>query len=205
MSRTPGRMVAAPVLIALIATTTATPATVHAQGLNELRLLDESSVRIDGTSNQSDWTVDATVMSGRLWVRISEDGLDPDSVVFKVSSPELKSGRSPIMDRLMYDALNTTEHPEIAYALGPAGVEPAPAVEDTLYWNTVGLLTLVGVTDTVSTIVAGYRDADGRLVFSGTYPMSMRDYGITPPTALFGALRTREDVTIRFRLVFGDE
>jgi hypothetical protein len=173
-----------------------------AQDGRVLPLLAGSSVKIEGTSNKSDWSVEATSMDGALWLG---DGaaIDPDSVYFTAKSEDLKSGRSTIMDRLMYDALKTDQFADIVYSLGSSGIE-AISPGDTASWNTIGSLELAGVTDTLGAEVWGYRDGS-RYVFSGTSSMSMREHDITPPTAMFGALRTREWVTIHFKLVFGDQ
>lgn len=173
-----------------------------AQEVRRLPLLEESTVRIEGTSNKSDWTVDVTEMEGMLWISNSDDGFEPDSVWFRARTEDLKSGRSSIMDRLMYRALKSDEHPDIVFTLGSSDIESL-AGSDTTRWSTTGMLELAGVGDTLAATVAGYKDSNGRLVFAGSHSMSMREHDITPPTAMFGALRTREKITIQFTLVFG--
>jgi hypothetical protein len=155
-----------------------------AQEVRELPLMEISSMRIWGTSNKSDWTVDVTEMTGQIWLNLSDD--------------------STIMDRLMYEALKSDEHPAISYAIGPEGVTEVGAVEDTTVWATIGTLDLAGVRDTLAASIRGYRDGEGRFVFAGSHAMSMREHDIEPPTAMFGALRTREQITISFDLVFGE-
>ena len=170
----------------------------------ESRLLPliDGTLRIDGTSNKSDWTVEVTEMDGMLWLSESGTGFDPDSVYFVTRGGDMKSGVSVIMDRLMYKALKTDQHPDIVYTLGSAGISRA-ASDDTLRWQTTGSLWLAGVADTLSMIVNGVEETPGRFVFTGSHRMSMREHGVTPPTAMFGALHTGEWVTVRFRLVFG--
>lgn len=193
-----------PVWLALALLVTFQAGSLRAQEISVLPLLEGSTVRIDGTSNKSDWAVDVTEMDGTLWLLESEAGFDPDSVVFRTRSAELKSGVSPIMDRLMYRALKSSTYPDIVYTLGSAGVVRA-AARDTMRWKTIGKLDLAGVTDTLSATVSGYKDAaTGRFVFAGSHRMSMREHDVTPPTALFGALHTSEWVTVSFRLVFGE-
>ena len=164
--------------------------------------LIDGTLRIDGTSNKSDWTVEVTEMDGMLWLSESGIGFDPDSVYFVTRGGDMKSGVSVIMDRLMYKALKTDQHPNIVYTLGSSGICRTGS-DDTLRWQTTGRLQLAGVSDTLSAIVTGVEEAPGRFVFTGSHTMSMREHGITPPTAMFGALHTSEWVTVRFRLVFG--
>jgi hypothetical protein len=174
-----------------------------AQESRVLPLLDGSSMRIDGTSNKSDWSVEVTNMEGLLWIE-DGDAITPDSVFFSARGEDLKSGRSTIMDRLMYEALKTDQYSDIIYTLGSSGIQTVSEDNDAASWNTIGTLELAGVRDTLGARVSGYRDG-GRYVFTGTSSMSMREHEITPPTAMFGALRTREWVTIHFNLVFGDQ
>lgn len=176
---------------------------VSSQNLQSFPLLEGSTMRIDGTSNKSDWSVEVTGMQGMLWGSLNDDGVEPDSVFFVTKSGDLKSGKSTIMDRLMYKALKSTEYPEIVYTLSSSGVV-SEAADDTLRWSTSGALWLAGVSDTLAATVAGFKDSDGRHVFTGAHRMSMRQHEITPPTAMFGALHTSEWVTIVFRLVFGE-
>jgi len=41
-----------------------------------------------------------------------------------------------------------------------------------------------------------------KLIFEGSQPISMSDYGISAPTALFGTLKTGNDITINFKVSF---
>jgi hypothetical protein len=176
----------------------------HAQEAMDLPLLEPSRMLIEGTSNKSDWTVDVTQLEGRIWLTIEDDSFRPDSMKFSTRVEDMKSGRSSIMDRLMYDALRSDEHPEILYSIGAEGITERGVVEDTTVWSTIGILDLAGVRDTLSASVRGYRDGDGHFVFEGSHAMSMREHDIEPPTAMFGALRTRDQITISFDLVFGE-
>jgi hypothetical protein len=36
---------------------------------------------------------------------------------------------------------------------------------------------------------------------SGAIPLLMTDFGITPPTGLFGLIRSRNEITVRFELM----
>ena len=175
---------------------------VVAQEVRSLALTEGSKLVIDGTSNQSDWSVDVTQMEGAVWLSEDDGSFRPDSVFFKAPGAEMKSGKSPIMDRLMHRALKVTEHPDIVYTLGPAGIQDGEP-SDTTFWHTLGSLELAGVSDSLYSIVSGYKDGD-RYVFKGAHRMSMRQHDITPPTAMFGALHTSEWVTIAFELVFGE-
>jgi len=49
------------------------------------------------------------------------------------------------------------------------------------------------------------RLADGTIEARGEVPILMSDYGIKPPTALFGALRASNRVVVKFALKLGPD
>ena len=49
--------------------------------------------------------------------------------------------------------------------------------------------------------VRGEKLANGQVRLQGEHPLLMTDYGLTPPSAMFGALRTADKVTVKFDLV----
>lgn len=166
-----------------------------AQAQQTLTLADDSQLWIDGTSNKNDWTVYAEALSGSVQMR----GDAVEQVELTVPSADLASRKSTIMDRLMHQALTTDDHPAIVYTLTKA--VPEGAQDGALTLRTTGTLTLAGVTNEVVVPVSGERMADGRVRFTGTHPLLMTDYGIRPPTAMFGALRTGDEVIVHFDLI----
>ena len=172
----------------------------QASAQDRLELSPESAVTIDGDSNQSEWTVVVDSLYGWLEFVEGESG-NPDVSGFElhVLSEEIVSNRSIIMDRLMYRALKTSEFEEIVYELTLAelvAIEGAPA--DTFALATTGNLSIAGITHEITTTIGGEALQDGSYHFAGSYPMKMTDYGMRPPTALFGALHTRDDVIVNF-------
>jgi hypothetical protein len=49
--------------------------------------------------------------------------------------------------------------------------------------------------------VSGKQLSEDRLSFKGAYKLNMKDYDMTPPSAMFGQIVTGEEVEIRFELV----
>ena len=160
----------------------------------QLELAPDSRIWIEGTSNRSDWVVHANEMSAQATP--SEASVAPSTLELTVTTAEIKSGSSTIMDRLMHEALNVAEHPTATYEL----VRAEPAGDAVL--TTTGQLTLAGVTNEIEMQVESERGEDGSVRFTGTTPLKMSDYGMQPPTAMFGALRTGDDVTVHFDVAF---
>lgn len=168
-------------------------------------LTDQSKVWIDGTSNKSpEWTTHATELEGYVTMNPAATAADPgvEATHLKVTAKMLKSKKSSIMDRLMYDALKVTEHEHVIYTL--TRVESVTAMgDDSFTMETLGNLTLAGETREIAMTVVGTMQADGTVVFTGSHTMLMSDYNIKPPTAMFGALHTGDEVVVHAELVAG--
>jgi polyisoprenoid-binding protein YceI len=175
------------------------PPQAPAQSAAALQLLPESRVWVDGTSNRDDWSVRATEVEGQVSLQGTGGELRIQQGRFSVASGKMQGGRSAIMDRLMHTALKANEHPNIVYELVSAAATPAG--DNRYNLQTRGRLTLAGVTREIEGSVEAERLANGHLRFTGSYPLLMSDYGMTPPTAMFGALRTGDEVVVNFELV----
>jgi len=176
------------------------PGAVAAQ--NRITFSTESTLTVDGTSNQSDWSVYADSVSG--WVALGmADGSNPivSGGEVHVLSAAMVSRKSPIMDRLMRRALKTDEFSEIVFELTSAEPESLTgAAPDTFAVLAQGNLTIAGITKQVAVVIGG-EPYMGGYRFAGSYPLKMTDYGMVPPTALFGALHTGDAVVVRFDLI----
>lgn len=171
-----------------------------AQDAVEYALQSDSKLWVDGTSNKSDWTVHAGELTGGFGVTGSGSDFGLEAGEITVDSRSIESGKSTIMDRLMRDALKVDEHPTITYVLTSA--EPGNAADDgSVTLNTTGELTLTGTTKDIEMAVTGTPAADGTIRFTGSHALKMSDYGMKPPTAMFGSLRTGDDVTVHFDVV----
>ena len=160
-----------------------------------LALSPESSIWIDGTSNRSDWTVYAKEMTGG--VRMGEAGM-PDSLALTVVSRQIKSDKSTVMDRKIVDALKAREHANITYQFTGVTVSEG----DAGMLLTQGRLIIAGVTKDIEMEVTAEQLEDGSVRYTGMTPIRFTEYGMTAPTALYGALRTGNDVTVHFDLTF---
>ena len=168
---------------------------------------DSSKVWIDGTSNKSpEWTMHATEWEGYVTMSPGATAAESsvEAVELKVMAQKLKSKKSSIMDRLAYDALKVKQHAEIVYTL--TSVDPVEVDQEdpnAFVINTHGNLTLAGVTNAVDILVEGKMQEDGTVVFTGSHTMLMSDYKIKPPTAMFGALHTGDEIVVHAKLVAG--
>ena len=119
-------------------------------------------------------------------------------VEVKVPVKSLKCGHDA-MDNNMYKALNADATTEVSYILATFDAVAGDA-KDTFMLKTVGTLTVSGKTNSISMDVVAIRMPDGTIKATGMVPIKMTDYGIKPPTAMFGTLRTGDGVKVNFEL-----
>lgn len=160
---------------------------------------EATTIRIDGESNKDAWSVATTEISGTVTLGGAAEAPTIEGARVVVPAAMIKSGKSTIMDRLMYETLQVTEHPEIVYELVEATV--AGAEGTTFRLETRGRLTLAGTTREIAMPVEVTRLPGGRLRLTGTHTLLMTDYGLKPPVAMFGALRTADEVTAHIEAV----
>jgi hypothetical protein len=167
-----------------------------AQESGILTVQEGSTVFIDGTSNKSDWTAEASEISGTFGL---EDG-NVVSAQFSVVSKSITGAAGVIMNRLITKALKTPAHLDITYAM--IEVTGSEAVDGGTKLSTNGTLFIAGVEKEISMDVL-ISEVDGGLRFVGEHPVTMPDYSIKPPTAMFGALHVGKDILVRFDLIAG--
>lgn len=108
------------------------------------------------------------------------------------------------MDRDLNRALRASEFPEIAYELLDVEVlNGPPDARETHELLARGNLTVGGVTRRIETRVSGKRLPDGRLRAVGVQEFMMSDFDIERPTALWGLIKARDDLAIRFDIIAG--
>jgi len=159
-------------------------------------------ITIDGTSNLHSWHQKVEKISGKGEVKLAVDkslSLQALSIVIKVSS--IKGSEGSGMDNKAYKALKADKFPEITFSLTeplaniPYGVNAFPAAAK-------GRLTIAGVTRSIIMPVKIAVSEDKKIIVDGIQQVKMTDYGIDPPTALLGMLKTGDTITINFKTTF---
>jgi polyisoprenoid-binding protein YceI len=168
----------------------------------------ESKLWIDGTSNLHGWSCKATTLDAAIEldaIAATQLAAAPSKalkkVQVKVPVRSIKCGHGGMDDNL-YKALKADESPAISYILATFEAAPGEA-KDTFVLHTLGTLTIAGKENKVSMDVTATRLADGTLKATGMIPIKMTDFGITPPTAIFGRLKTGDEVKVNFELSVG--
>ena len=180
-----------------------TPAQSAAQDASAPLAMTAARVSIAGTSNIHEFTASTTdvklarlaladgVAGPGMWNALVNPGsLSAFEIVVKagtLTSP--KEG----LDKNMWKALKTKEHPDIVFRLtrldGTAGALRA-----------IGLLKIAGVEKEVAFDLKAAANASTVTVI-GDVPLLMTDYGIAPPKAMLGMLKTDPKITVTFEVV----
>lgn len=193
---------------AMVALLTPIATTVAAQETARVTVAPESKLWIEGTSNLHGWSCKAEKLDAEIdfdaAVAAQLATAAPKAlkrVQIKVPVKSLKCGHGAMDDNL-YKALNADATPEISYILATFEAVPAD-VKDSFTLRTVGTLTVAGKENKLTMDVEATRLPDGTVKAKGVVPIKMTDYGIKPPTAIFGRLKTGDEVKVNFELTVG--
>lgn len=165
-------------------------------------LSGEYTVTINGTSNLRDWKEQINNVSGAMGAQVNPDGsISLLSIRISMAVSSIKSDMGRIMDNKTYEALKATAHPEILFTLAaPVTMTPVKDCETAI--PVKGNLSLAGVSRPLTMQVKTFHITQGKLQFEGYEDLKMTDFGVKPPTALFGTMRASPDITIHFKTNF---
>jgi polyisoprenoid-binding protein YceI len=162
-------------------------------------LSKEYKVTIHGTSNLHDWDENVELVSGYAivnWYKDGSFGLNAMNIKMEVRS--IKSENST-MNKNTYKALKADTYPQITFVLSaPPGVITPNA--SGIMMTARGNLTIAGVTKPVDMRIKVSSAEGGKLTFEGSYKIKMTDFGVKPPTAILGTLKTGNEITINFKV-----
>lgn len=197
------RMTSALALIALGITTAG------AQPSDTVRLDVQRGSRlwIEGTSNVHDWSCKATTFDARIDIDSSyalrgESQLVAEivrRVSVKVAVRDLKCGNRK-MDHDLYNALKASDPSVPSNILGIFNAAAGAATRGTNL-ETEGTVAVAGVENKVRVRITMEHLGDGTVKARGSVPILMTDFGVTPPTGLFGLIKSRNEVVVKFDLV----
>ena len=169
----------------------------------QLALQPQSKLWVEGGSTVRSWSCQATDVratveaSGTNAVaRLMTGEKSVEAVNVALSSEKMDCGNGT-MNEHMRKALKTSESPTIAFKVSSYDLNREPnGVNGTL----TGTLSLGGVTKTITVPATGVME-DGALHVKGAYELAMTDYSLTPPSLMFGRIKVRDKVTVKFDLL----
>lgn len=162
------------------------------------QLEPSSQMTISGTSSLHDWESIVEEIHGTATLVLVDSKVeDIKDLVVTIPARGIKSGHT-IMDDKTYRALMDGEYPNIVFR--GTGIEETS--DNSLLVS--GILSVAGVEKEVEIPVV-YELNEQKLIVSGSLDLKMTDFNIEPPTALFGTLKTGDEITISFNSELREE
>ena len=161
---------------------------------------DGFTITIKGTSNVHDWTMEAEQVTGSAVAKLGDNGLKGiDKASITVRAKKLESGKG-IMNRKTYDALETDDHPSITFEL--ISVSNLKSTGNKFSGKATGTMKIAGESSVMSIPFEGTIVDGSTFKITGDFPLVMSDFGIDPPTAMLGSLKTGDKVTLKYEFTF---
>jgi polyisoprenoid-binding protein YceI len=175
-----------------------------------------NSIRVDGTSTAHDWEMEGGFIGGYIEVgagvnldktQAAPAGLQGDKipakahVIIPVSTIHSKAEHMPgVMDDLMQKSMKAGDFPRIEFTLTEMTFKGPHAAGKPFDADAAGELVIAGVTNKVILPINLETLDEGKIKVSGTAPVKMTAYGISPPAPVLaiGTLRCGDDVKILF-------
>jgi polyisoprenoid-binding protein YceI len=160
------------------------------------------AVSIHGTLSSHSWSENIEKVTGDLEGSTNEDGsVDVYSIRIVMGARSIKGDMGAVMNKKTYKALKADANPEITFLLTtPVRLRPISGGERSVILQ--GNLTLAGVSRPVLMLIRSFTSSKGTMSFEGEQKIKMTDFGVRPPSALFGAMRASPDITIDFKTDF---
>jgi polyisoprenoid-binding protein YceI len=151
-----------------------------------------STISIEGTSTLHEWSMTSNDATYDAVFETNSVGAPVrlTSLVVSLPAESLKSDKSA-MDKNAYKALKTETHKQIAFQLTSAKME-GKSIQCT------GKLKIAGTTKQIDLDVTYITLPGGGLQFKGSKKIVMTDYGVEPPSFMFGSVTTGEEITVSF-------
>jgi polyisoprenoid-binding protein YceI len=172
------------------------------------KILDtkEIDMKLSGTSTLHDWVMNAQIFTGEAQFIFNVENTDQlksiKSLSFNLIVTNLKSGEKGL-DKNAYKALKTDQYKDILYKLTSATVMPEKGGKYLI--KTQGELTIAGVTNDVTMDVYAAINKDGSITCTGSNKLKMTDYQVKPPKFMLGAMKTGDDITLDYTLIYKKE
>lgn len=161
---------------------------------------DDLNLLVSGTSTLHNWDMKGAKGEVNAIFTFNPTGQISaiNALTFTTAANGIKSEHSA-MDKNAYKALKIDLNPNITFVLTAGSVTAIDANSYTV--RCIGKLTIAGINKDVEEVIAVCRvNADKSISVSGTKKISMKDYGMIPPSFMFGTVKTGNDVQLKFDL-----
>jgi len=198
-------LLAVPALLSL-----ATVAAAQSASAIRLRLDPGSELTISGTSSLHDFHCKTDKINAYVDVDpaytndLTKVARPIVSVKVNIVVRSLKCGNDQ-MDANMYKTLKADENPLIKYTLSGYDILDGTASPSAFAAKTTGTLAISGQQKTVDMKINAQRTADGKAIAEGEQALQMSDFGIKPPSFMFGRIKVGNEIKVKFNMKAGPE
>jgi polyisoprenoid-binding protein YceI len=158
-----------------------------------------STMTIQGTSSLHDWEEKVDQFEVNFSVKTRDKEITSIERANFICKTKSISSESSMMTNKTLEALKAKDYPDISFKL--VSVDKLSSQEGNFSGTISGDITLAGVTKRISISFTG-SNVNKRIALKGSKMVSLKDYNIKPPTAMMGTLKTGDQVTISFNLLF---
>lgn len=153
------------------------------------------NLKVEGTSSIHDWHMESTKATGKAEMTPGANGAETiKSLSFTMPVESLKSGKGQ-MDTNAYKALKTDKYPDIQFVLTEVSSINGTQIK------AKGKLTITGSSKVISLDVT-QKAVGNSIEFSGTLPIKFSEFNVSPPTAVFGTIKTGDALQLSFTVTF---
>ncbi len=158
-------------------------------------LAAKPNLKVSGTSTLHDWDMVSEQASGEAQFVVEGNALkEIKKLRMEMPAETIKSGKGG-MDKNAYGALETKKHKTVIFEL-----ENLVKGEGNS-WTAEGTFTIAGVKKPATFPVTARNEGNGYR-FEGSHIFKLTDFNVDPPTALFGTIKTGDEMSIHFNVVF---
>ncbi|MEX2567825.1 MAG: YceI family protein [Cyclobacteriaceae bacterium] len=154
----------------------------------EFSLENNPKLVVSGTSSLHDWEMVSNSARGSALLTLSNGKITRmDSAKISMEVKTLKSGKGG-MDNNAYKALDADKNPSITFTLKEASKQGNR-------WMASGNLEMAGTTKAVRFKIQTAMEGS-KVKISGKTNFKLTDFGVEPPTAVFGTIKTGDEVSL---------
>ena len=154
-------------------------------------------VSVTGTSTLHDWKATCSGTTGVPEILNITGKNTIDEFEFKIPVDSMDGGRGATMNNKIRTAFKSAENPFISYRQTEPAVLSKTPEDGSFDFTSKGVLSLAGKDKPVTVLGKG-TIKNGLITITVDKELKMTDFEIEPPSAMFGQIKTHDDVVVHF-------
>lgn len=158
--------------------------------------IKSSEVSVNGDTNVSHkFSIKVTEVNGKMTLANNR----PQTLTVEIPVRSLSSDEK-LMEKKTHEAFNEPKNPKISFKM--TELNSILKTGDKIAISVTGDLTMNGATKKVTLKADGKELKPGSYSIQGSLPIKMSDYGMKAPTAMLGTMKTKDLVTVDYKVTF---